>query len=86
VSFAVLSAGVPWCAGAFFHAFDMPVFFAWFGLAVLLAALAASLFFRWALIGVALLEILVNIAFCMITPVERFRGTVWQPIMLPCAI
>ena len=31
VSFAVLALGVPWCVGAFFHAFDIPVFLSWCG-------------------------------------------------------
>ena len=49
VSFVVLALGVPWCAGAFFHAFDIPVFVSWCGVVLLLASLIASLFFRPAL-------------------------------------
>ena len=78
VSFAVLALGVPWCAGALFHAFDIPVFFAWFGFIALLASLAVALFFRWALLATALIEFLLITAFCFITPEERFRHTLWQ--------
>jgi len=78
VSFAVLAAGVPWCAGAFFHAFDIPAFVAWCGVVLLLASLIASLFFRRALLGTALIEVLLTAVFCLITPERRFRGTEWQ--------
>jgi hypothetical protein len=78
VSFAVLALGVPWCAGAFFHAFDIPRFVAWAGFVLLLATLAASLFFRWALLGTALIEVLLTAFFCMISPEERFQHTLWQ--------
>jgi hypothetical protein len=78
VSFVGLALGVPWCAGALFHAFDMPVFFAWFGFIALLASLAVALFFRWGLLAAALIEILLTGVFCLITPEERFRHTLWQ--------
>jgi len=78
VSFVVLALGVPWCAGALFHAFDMPVFFAWAGVIVLLVSLAASLFSRWGLLATALIEILLTGVFCLITPEYRFRYTLWQ--------
>lgn len=68
MSFVVLALGVPWCAGALFHAFDIPVFFAWFGFIALLASLAVALFFRWALLATALIEFLLITAFCFITP------------------
>ncbi len=78
VSFAVLALNVPWCAGALFHAFDIPAFVSW-GVVVLLAgSLLASLFFRWALLGTALIEVLLAAAFCCITPERRFQGTTWQ--------
>ena len=78
VAFVALALGVPWCAGAFFHAFDMPVFFAWIGVIALLGSLAASLFFRWALLAAALIEVLLTAVFCLITPERRFRETNWQ--------
>ena len=78
VSFAVFALGVPWCAGAFFHAFDIPVFVAWCGVVLLLGSLIASLFFRWALLGTVLIEVLLTAAFCLISPKERFRHTIWQ--------
>lgn len=78
ISFAVLALGVPWCAGAFFHAFDIPVFVSWCGVILLLASLIASLFFRWALLGTALIEVLLTAAFCLISPKERFLHTIWQ--------
>ena len=78
VSFVALALGVPWCAGAGFHAFDMPVFFAWIGVIALLGSLAASLFFRWALLAAALIEVLLTAVFCLITPERRFRETNWQ--------
>ena len=78
ISFAVLALGMPWCTGAFFHAFDIPVFVSWCGLVLLLAALVASLFFRWALLGAALIEILLTAVFCLISPKERFLHTIWQ--------
>jgi len=78
VSFAVLALGVPWCAGAFFHAFDIPVFVSWCGVILLLASLIASLFFRWTLLGTALIEVLLTAVFCLISPEERFRHTIWQ--------
>ncbi len=68
VSFVGLALGVPWCAGALFHAFDMPAFFAWFGFIALLASLAVALFFRWALLATALIEFLITAVFCLITP------------------
>lgn len=78
VAFVVLALGVPWCAGALFHAFDMPVFFAWAGLIALLASLAAALFSRWGLLAAALIEILLTGVFCLISPEKRFDKTVWQ--------
>ena len=78
MAFAVLSVGALWCAGAFFHAFDMPVFCAWGCLGVLLAALVTGLFFRRALLAAAVLEAAVIAMFCMITPETRFREVVWQ--------
>lgn len=78
VAFVVLALGVPWCAGALFHAFDMPVFFAWAGVIVLLVSLAAGLFSRWGLLAAALIEILLTGVFCLITPEKRFRYTLWQ--------
>lgn len=78
VAFVVLALGVPWCAGALFHAFDMPVFFAWAGLIALLVSLVASLFSRWGLLAAALIEILLTGVFCLITPEKRFRYTLWQ--------
>ncbi len=78
VAFVVLALGVPWCAGALFHAFDMPVFFAWFGFIALLASLAVALFSRWGLLAAALIEFLITAVFCLITPEERFRHTLWQ--------
>jgi len=78
VSFVVLALGVPWCAGALFHAFDIPVFFSWCGIVLLLASLIVSLFFRWALLGTALFEVLLTAMFCLIFPEHRFRHTVWQ--------
>jgi hypothetical protein len=76
--FALLTAGTPWCAGAFFHAFDIPAFLAWTGVIALLASLAVSLFFRRALLAAALIEILLTAVFCLISPERRFRETVWQ--------
>ncbi len=78
VSFVVLTLGVPWCAGAFFHAFDMPVFVSWCAVIVLVASLIASFFFHWALLGTALIEVLLTVVFCFISPERRFRETVWQ--------
>ena len=78
VSFMVLALGVPWCAGALFHAFDIPGFVAWCGVVLLLASLIASLFFRWALLGTAVTEVLFTAMFCLISPEERFRHTLWQ--------
>lgn len=78
VAFAVFALGVPWCAGALFHAFDIPVFVSWGGVILLLASLLVSLFFRWALLGTALIEILLTAAFCCITPERRFNRTTWQ--------
>ena len=76
--FMLMTAGVPWCTGAFFHAFDIPVFLAWTGVIALLASLAASLFFRWALLAATLIEILLTAVFCLISPEQRFRETAWQ--------
>ena len=78
IAFVILALSVPWCAGALFHAFDMPVFFAWFGLIALIASLAAALFTRWGLLAAALIEILLTGIFCLITPEKRFRYTLWQ--------
>ena len=78
IAFAVFALGVPWCAGALFHAFDIPVFVSWCGIVLLLASLIASLFFGWALLGTALIEVLLTAAFCLISPEERFRHTIWQ--------
>jgi len=78
IAFVILALGVPWCAGALFHAFDMPVFFAWFGLVALLASLVASLFSRWGLLAAVLIEILLTALFCLISPEKRFRHTIWQ--------
>ena len=78
VSFVVLALGVPWCAGAFFHAFDIPGFVSWCAVILLLATLVASLFFRWALLGTASIEVLLTAVFCCITPEHRFSNTVWQ--------
>ena len=78
VSFVVLALGVPWCTGALFHAFDIPGFVAWCGVVLLLASLIASLFFRRALLGTALIEVLLTAVFCLISPEERFRHTIWQ--------
>ena len=77
-AFVLLALGVPWCAGAFFHAFDLPGFVAWCGVILLAASLIASLFFRRALLGTALIEVLLTAVFCLITPERRFRGTEWQ--------
>lgn len=78
ISFGVLALGAPWCALALFHAFDIPVFVSWCGVFLLAASLIAGLFFRWALSVTASLEALLVAAFCLITPEQRFRGTVWQ--------
>ena len=78
VAFAALSLGVPWCTGALFHAFDMPVSISWCAVIVLVASLIAGLFFRWVLPGTALIEITLAAVFCFITPEHRFRGTAWQ--------
>ena len=78
VSFVVLALGVPWCIGAFFHAFDIPVFVSWCGVVLLLASLIASLFSRWALLGTLLIEVLLTAVFCLINPKERFQHTIWQ--------
>ena len=78
ISFVVFALGVPWCAGALFHAFDIPVFVSWCGVVLLLASLIASLFFRRALLGTALIEVLLTAVFCFITPERRFRDTVWK--------
>ena len=78
VSFAIFALGVPWCAGAFFHAFDIPRFVSWGGVVLLVGSLLASLFFRWALLGTALIEVLLTAVFCFITPERRFRDIVWQ--------
>jgi len=78
VSFAVLALGVPWCVGALFHAFDIPAFVSWCGVILLLASLLASLFFRGALLGTLLIEVLLTAVFCLISPDKRFRHTVWQ--------
>ena len=77
-AFAVLAAAVPWCAGAFFRAFDLPQTAAWAAVAALLGSLAASIFCRRALLAAAVLEIGVIAAFCTITPERRFRDTIWQ--------
>lgn len=78
VTFAVFALGVPWCAGALFHAFDIPSFVSWAGVVLLAASLLVSLFFHWALPGTALIEVLLTAAFCCITPERRFQGTAWQ--------
>ena len=78
VSFVVLALGVPWCTGALFHAFDIPAFVSWCGIVLLLASLIVSLFFRWALLGTLLIEVLLTAMFCLISPEERFRHTLWQ--------
>jgi len=78
VSFVVLALGVPWCIGALFHAFDIPVFVSWCGVVLLLASLIASLFFRRALLGTLLIEVLLTAVFCLIDPEERFQHTIWQ--------
>ena len=76
--FALQAVEAPWCCGAFFHAFDIPAFVAWTGVIALVASLAASLFFRRALLVATLIEILLTTAFCLIAPGPRFRKTVWQ--------
>ena len=78
VSFAALALGVPWCVGALFHAFDIPVFISWCGVVLLLGSLIASLFFRRALLGTLLIEVLLTAVFCLIDPKERFQHTIWQ--------
>ena len=78
VSFAVLALGVPWCVGALFHAFDIPVFLSWCGVVLLLASLIAGLFFRRALLGTLLIEVLLTAVFCLISPEKRFQHTIWQ--------
>ena len=78
ISFGVLTVGMPWCAGALFHAFDIPVFVSWCAVILAAASLIVSLFFRRALLGTALIEIALAAMFCLITPERRFRGTVWQ--------
>ena len=77
-AFALLTVIALWCFGAFFHAFDLPSFVAWSAVAVLTAALAASLFRPRALWAAALPELLTVIAFQLISPGQRFRNTVWQ--------
>lgn len=77
-AFALMAVVSLWCAGAFFHAFDVPKFVAWLAVIVLFALLAAGLFFRRALLAAAILEIAVVTAFCLITPERRFRDTTWQ--------
>ena len=77
-AFAFLAVIALWCIGAFSHAFDLPKFAAWSASAVLTALLVTSLFFRRVLPTVALLELVVAIAYQSISPAERFAGTVWQ--------
>ena len=77
-AFALLAVTALWCFGAFFHAFDLPVFVAWSAVVLLTAALAASLFFPRALWAAALPELLTVIAYQLISPEQRFRNTVWQ--------
>ena len=67
-----------WCAGAFFHAFDVPAFVAWLAVVSLFALLAAGLFCLRALLAAAIFETTAVAAFCLITPELRFRDTVWQ--------
>ena len=78
VAFAVFALGVPWCAGALFHAFDIPRFVSWCGVVLLAGSLLASLFSRWALLGTALIEVLLTALFCLINAEERFQHTIWQ--------
>jgi len=78
ISFGVLALGMPWCILALFRAFDIPVFVSWCGVILLAASLIASLLFHWTLPVTASIEVLLVTAFCLITPEQRFRGTVWQ--------
>ena len=78
IAFVILALGVPWCTGALFHAFDIPVFFAWFGFIALVASLMVGLFSRWGLLAAALIEFLLTAMFCLISPEKRFRHTIWQ--------
>lgn len=78
ILFVLFALGVPWCAGALFHAFDISVFVSWCVVVLLLASLIAALFFRWALLAAALIEVLLTAMFCLISPKERFLHTIWQ--------
>lgn len=78
IAFVVLALCVPWCAGALFHAFDIPVFVSWCVLILLPGTLIASLFFRRVLLGTALIEFLLIAVYCLISPKERFLHTIWQ--------
>ena len=77
-AFVLLTLNALWCFGAFFLAFDLPVFAAWSAAAVLTLSLAASPFYRRALAVAVLVESTTIVAFCSITPERRFAGTVWQ--------
>lgn len=77
-TFALLAVIAPWCFGAFFHAFDLPSPVAWSAAAALTAFLAAGLFYRRALWGAALLELLTLASFHSISPEQRFGKTIWQ--------
>ena len=78
LAFAVMTVVALWCAGAFFHGFDVPAFVARLAVIALFALLAAGLFFRRALLAAAIFETAVVMTFGLITPERRFRDTVWQ--------
>ena len=78
VSFGALTLGVLWCAGALFRAFDFPWFVAWGGLIALLASLVVSILFHRVLWATLVLEMLIVLMFCCITPARRFRDITWQ--------
>ena len=78
LAFAVMAVVALWCAGAFFHGFDVPELVAWLAVISLFALLAAGLFSRRALLAAAIFETTVVAAFGLITPERRFRDTVWQ--------
>ena len=74
----LLLIGALWSSGAFFRAFDPPLFVAVGIVFALWMLLLLSIFIRRAALAAVLVELAALAAFFCITPQQRFRGTVWQ--------
>lgn len=74
----VLTLGAVWCSGALFRAFDAHPAVAAIAAISLCGLLTSGIFIRRAALALAIAELSIIAAFCLITPQQRFENISWQ--------